>query len=104
MRIAKAEWAHKAEWAGRTILVAPGFLHELRPGDEDPRTRELFERLQRLGYRADTEGISRFQEERGLKPSGRLDWKTILVIDALAAPGDRPHLSCPGESPPPRDN
>ena len=37
--------------------------------------------------------LAAFQRDEGLSPSGVLDWKTILVIDAIAGARDRPRLS-----------
>lgn len=89
------------KWNGYAVVIAPDFLHSFDPLDDSDRCKSLFAALGELGYgREGGEGVKRFQEEHGLEPTGVLDWRTILVIDALAGPDDRPRLSACTQIPP----
>ncbi len=100
--IVRLEWAkymQEWQWNGRAIIVAPDFLHSFSPSDSGQRCDRLFELLGTFGYgNRDEEGVMRFQRDRGLLPTGRLDWRTILVIDSLTGPPSRPRLSRLAES------
>jgi hypothetical protein len=89
-----ADFNREWKWNGYAVVIAPDFLHDLDVWDDSRRCLQLLDRLESLGYEGrDEETVKRFQSEHGLEPSGRLDWRTILVIDSLAGPAERPRLS-----------
>ena len=90
----REEYEKDWKWDGYAVIVAPDFLHSFGPADTCERCDELFESLKSLGYETrEKEIVERFQSEHGLEPTGVLDWRTILVIDSLCGPEDRPRLS-----------
>jgi predicted double-glycine peptidase len=95
--IVRLEWEKYMQewrWNGRAVIIARDFLHSFSPSDSGPRCDKLFEVLGTFGYgNRDKEGVMKFQRDRGLLPTGRLDWRTILVIDSLTGPPSRPRLS-----------
>jgi hypothetical protein len=93
VRCTPERWKRTSRWNGDAVLVAPDFLHTFYPGDPDPRAHRLFEALQNLGCTGDAAWIRAFQDDHGLEPLGCLDWKTILVLDGLTGPPERPRLS-----------
>jgi predicted double-glycine peptidase len=80
-------------WNGKAVIIAPDFLHTIYPGDEGSRAAQLFRGLASLGYAPNYEGIAAFQRQQGLEVLGYIDWKTVLVIDDLTGPPERPRLS-----------
>jgi hypothetical protein len=99
VRLEREKYMREWRWNGYAVIIAPDFLHSLSTSDSGPRCDKLFEVLGTLGYgNRNKEGVMRFQRDRGLEPSGRLDWRTILVIDSLTGPPSRPRLSVFGES------
>lgn len=84
------EW----NWRGYAVVIAPDFLHEFHPCDTGERCDGLFESLELLGHSGrNEETVKKFQAEHSLEPTGVLDWRTILVVDSLTGPQDRPRLS-----------
>ncbi|MFH1422680.1 MAG: cysteine peptidase family C39 domain-containing protein, partial [Planctomycetota bacterium] len=82
------------KWSGQAVIVAPDFLHTFNFDDTTIRANELFDSLKALGYsKRDKETVKKFQSDYGIKQTGVLDWRTILVIDSLTKGTDRPHLS-----------
>jgi predicted double-glycine peptidase len=99
VRIGTERFHKDWKWDGYAVVVAPDFLHCFSPSDTGERCEQLFESLKSLGYDGrDTETVKRFQREYGLEESGVLNWRTILVIDSLAGPPERPRLSTCAES------
>jgi predicted double-glycine peptidase len=87
------------KWDGYAVVVAPDFLHSFGLSDNAERCEQLFASLESLGYvDRTTETVKKFQAEHSLEQTGVLDWRTILVIDALTGPPDRPRLSACAKS------
>jgi predicted double-glycine peptidase len=101
LRLKRDEYMEHWQWSGYAVVIAPDFLHSFDPSDGSDRCRSLLESLGELGYNEKNgEAVNRFQQDHELEPTGVLDWRTILVIDALAGPEDRPRLStCIGMPP-----
>ncbi len=94
LRMQRMGYVREWRWEGRAVVIAPDFLHDFSPADHTKRCDQLFESLKSLGYGGrDAETVKQFQAEQGLEASGRLDWRTILVIEALTRPAARPRLS-----------
>jgi hypothetical protein len=94
VRTSKKHFDEKWKWDGYAVVIAPDFLHDFHVMDKSKRCLELWKSLESLGYeKRSKETLREFQSDHHLEPTGRLDWRTILVIDALTGPAERPHLS-----------
>jgi len=94
VRLERAKYMQEWRWNGRAVIIAPDFLHSFSPSDSGERCDRLFNALRTLGYVSrDEDTIMTFQRDKGLEPTGRLDWRTILVVDSLTGPPSRPRLS-----------
>jgi len=93
LRIERNRYKREWKWDGHAVVVAPDFLHNFHATDKNPRCRELLGMLSRLGYGNDEAGVKKFQADCGFQESGRLDWRTILAVEAQATPAGRASLS-----------
>jgi predicted double-glycine peptidase len=89
----RAAYLRDWRWGGQAVVIAPDFLHEFRADDRSPRAKELFAKLQSIGYAAGAAGIAQFNSDNGFGDGDRLAWRGILVLDAVGDDPTRPRLS-----------
>lgn len=93
IEMSTSQYTERWQWSGQAIVIAPDFLHTLAADDEHPRAKALVRKLRGRGYAGDIQGVRDFQNQHNLSPTGKLDWRTILVLDSLEAVSGRASIS-----------
>jgi predicted double-glycine peptidase len=70
------------------------YLPVYRPGDDRMTTTNAAAQLKKLGYRGDgyAANLRSFQADMAIKPTGRLDPMTVLLLTGKPLPADQPSL------------